>query len=267
MKHKLLGILMFVLFSFFLIGCPSVNLIHGVAKQNQRNSQALQKNIEWYFSEIKPLLIGALETKLSERYRQVGESVIDESKRARNYSNGYQEYFTNKSNTLRANIEGLKSPEAQQKEKDVLRLLEPLAAAVAFDNLSKEKAANTAELYIAIVLWNLDGYEKQIIRYSRLKTLKPIKDWERAKSDIVDSIKTIQETIIMQATMSTTIADQLKNASETSKDPSAFLKGIAENNELYTAIANVVSNNTKNKNRGEAAKKLLDSLKEEKNTE
>jgi hypothetical protein len=263
MKFKLIKYFTFVLIFLTLNGCTSVQVIQGVAEQNKRNSEALKKNIERYLEETEPLINGALEMKLAERYRKVGEKVNQEAKDAKDDPNGYAAYFEKRANQLSTDVDNLKSSEAQQSEKEILRLSEPLAAAVAFDSLSKEEAGEISQLFIEIVLFkHLDDYEKQVARYNRLKNLKPIADYENAKSDIVRSLMTIQTTINKQALNSVIIASQLKTASETSKDPAAFLKGVTENTDLYSTIATIVLRNTNDKHREKAAHELLDSLKE-----
>ena len=137
----------------------------------------------------------------------------------------------------------------------------PITSQIAFKEMTPDIAAGLWLAIDATYKMALPVSEKFSLRKELIKKLEIVARQEQAKVDILFAYQKLKKKIIQQTTNSKVIAIQLREASQASKDPNAFLKGVLENNQVIELIGETVANQTNDPERKAAAEELLSSIK------
>ena len=243
-----------------LAGCASVDAIKPVANQNERNAIALEINVKSLISITDSILPAIVEMSMVDTYRDT-MFAIRKSK------------FRPKQTTKRQ-IEKEYSANAILLQKEInlldvnLRMIQreqsfrsyPITSQIAFKEMSSELAVG---LWLAInetYKMILPESKKFALRKELIKNLEIVSRKEQAKKDILTAYNKLKKVVILQSTNSKLIAIQFREASESTKDPNIFLKGILENTKVIDLIGSAVANQTKDHKRKVAVDELLFSI-------
>jgi len=258
-KIKLITATMII--SVFLAGCAGIEVIQPVANQNERNAIALDNNIKNLIAITDSVLPAIIEMSLIDTYRDtmfaIRKSKFSPKEKEKKLIE--KEYLDN-AKLLQEEINGLDiNLRAIQKEQSFRSY--PITSQIAFKEMTADMAAGLWLAIDATYKMTIPVSEKFALRKELIKKLEIIALQEQAKVDILLAYQKLKGTITQQATNSKVIAIQLREASQASKDPNAFLQGVLENSQVIELIGKTVASQTNDPERKAAAEELLSSVK------
>ncbi|MCP3980337.1 MAG: hypothetical protein GY716_13625 [bacterium] len=247
-----------------LAACAPVNTIAPVAALNERNAAALKKNTEELLAVAEMALRVRVEIELIAHYQRVSVRAVGNFPPPPPTLAAAQGHYDTKAAALRTSVANI-SGEPKNAQIGRLHDTHPIAASVAFGNMTSADAAALAMSFAAIRRdTSLSAAEKNTYYRTYLEELPSSQAIEQAAADVLAAFEKMKLVITQQLANSSNMAHAFSSAASANASPSQFIAGITGDDEVLGALATIVKSRTKDPDRLKAADELLASLKKTK---